>query len=642
MIRHLKIFSLIFFTTVFFVEALWADSRSESTDIKQAEHELLVNKPLEAMRIITRYHKSIEEGSPLSEQWLNLLVRASIDTANLEQLTYLFEYSPQIFNKNEKAALLLSDALLQKDDKASFRLLRSNWRGKESEKGHWLLLDADYLLANGNKQEAITLLKSTSLVGEKEGERYFRLAVLYSGIDLNQSWNYLSESLAKNPNNPEIRAFRGQMLESMGHPQSALKEYRAAAALAPANVFFKDQLAEAYVTSHHYPAAILAWEEAVERDPLDFLLVKLYFWKKVTSSQPLTGYHPKISQKSEFSPLLNYFSNLPANRFWDGSLYKQIVGESRLSDTLESLLWLQVIDALENGNENQAANLLAETKLKTLEWGPDLSAYLQQIIQFRQTGSWPDQLLPLEESEGHPFFVALAEHRNGEPFPEDIERLLQGGELFSALFLAAGWNEVAIALNKQETSSYGLPDWYVAEFTEALKENRSGAAALAFAKQQQPSPELSLLVAELLIDQGNKTGGMQLLERLAAQNNSVSLRAANLLVNEYLDHGEYQVARELVLRDKNFENSVIGKEVLARIALSRGDTAEATKVYNSIEGQSAEAKSFLARQAYARQDWQKALLLTEQLLEIYPENKLLCDNLRCIQQQTKSVYKGRN
>jgi hypothetical protein len=80
-----------------------------------------------------------------------------------------------------------------------------------------------------------------------------------------------------------------------------------------------------------------------------------------------------------------------------------------------------------------------------------------------------------------------------------------------------------------------------------------------------------------------------------------------------------------------------GQEALARIALLEGDEPTADKIYLGIEKTSTEAKSYLARKAFAEKNWERAQELTEDLLKIYPANQVLKDNLQKIKNERGHV-----
>jgi len=75
----------------------------------------------------------------------------------------------------------------------------------------------------------------------------------------------------------------------------------------------------------------------------------------------------------------------------------------------------------------------------------------------------------------------------------------------------------------------------------------------------------------------------------------------------------------------------------ARIALAKNDLPRAERLYNSIAATSGEAKSFLARQAFAHHNFPEARKRTWELLALYPDALELRENLQEIDKAEKGV-----
>lgn len=152
--------------------------------------------------------------------------------------------------------------------------------------------------------------------------------------------------------------------------------------------------------------------------------------------------------------------------------------------------------------------------------------------------------------------------------PSPEERnLLLSSEAYAALFLAAGWVEAAIDLSQMDVIPESFPSWYAYELAQAIRQNQGDVQSFAFANKQV----------------------------------------------------------------QNLPLSVLTQELEARIALNQGNTERADILYRTLEANSSEAKSYLARKAFQEKNWEKAKELTAQLIAIYPDNKMLKDNLKKIE-----------
>jgi len=158
---------------------------------------------------------------------------------------------------------------------------------------------------------------------------------------------------------------------------------------------------------------------------------------------------------------------------------------------------------------------------------------------------------------------------SGTSLSEENQTLLKSDEAFSALFLAAGWPEPALEMHEMAILPDHIPTWYPYELAKAMLKNRDAHSALEFAKAQKAEWQLMLFT----------------------------------------------------------------KELTARETLKAGDEFAAGQIYESIESESTEAKSYLARKAFQEKNWVKAKFLTQELLKLYPDNTLLQANLKKIEEE---------
>ncbi len=117
---------------------------------------------------------------------------------------------------------------------------------------------------------------------------------------------------------------------------------------------------------------------------------------------------------------------------------------------------------------------------------------------------------------------------------------------------------------------------------------------------------------------------------LLADKSDISYRATWLMSLIYIDKGQLKEAKDTISNNPQLFKDVLGKETLARIALIEGNNDRAYEIYSSIEKDSSEAKSYLAKKAFSEKDWKKARELTESLIQEYPNNLMIRANLEKI------------
>jgi thioredoxin-like negative regulator of GroEL len=632
------------------------NKEEEALDLKEAQKLLDEGKPTEALAIINRYAWEIEQNVATSQQWLKLLIKASTETEDIVQLVGLYQYFPAAFQNDEKASLYAADAYILSGKSKEYEAVRDKWKGRETLIDSWFDLDVDKLLLDGKRKEAIDMLKSKTFEGKADTGRLIRLALLSVSENPKQAWDYLSQAYAKDPQNPSIRSYRAKILEAFGKNSLALTEYIAAVRTAPRNIYLRDQLAQFFIRHQNYVEAMQVLVQSLNPPSLDFIWMETFFWNKVAI--PINFDWKKATPpQGKMLPFVNYLINLPSDEFWDAKSFDQIPNSSVYLKTQQSTFWLRLLDALKHEREQEAFNLLKYNLFRTISWAPHLERALKRILAYRLNGTFSYDPLalvnktPENEIESkqdalkqlHPYFATLEELaqplKAGEKpkvIPDDLKNLLKSRDAFAAAFLAEGWFEAAIQLNSYDVVPADFPDWVSLGFSEAMRTTRGNLAALKFASIQHPTPTLTLLIGEIYIAGGDLQAGIEHLSGLVKNQDEVGYRAAWVLSLAYLQQKEYEKARQTVMANQKLNDSKLGKETLARIALSEGKEDEAYQLYTSIQDQSVEAKSFLARKAYDEKNWSKARELTEDLLREYPTSTVLQENLKKIMEEEKS------
>lgn len=619
------------------------DKTQEANDISRTKELLSNGKPEEALAIIQQYSEEIDNHSEIGKEWLDLLLRASESTLNTPQLVILYEYYPKSFDGHEKASLLVANLFVAQGRTKDYQTLRDNWKGRETQPETWFVLDGDKLLAEGKRKEAIDFLNSKNFPGKADTSRLVRLALFYIFEEPKKSWEYLDQAYNKDPENPEIRSYRAKLLETIGRPNLALIEYAGALQSDPNNLYLRDQLADFYLRNKQVPEALQIWQENLKAPSLDLIWIKTLFWSKV--AQPL-DFDWKSTQppKGKLDPLVQYLLALKPDQFWNATAYESVQDGSKYLKTQQVTFWLRLMQLLKDGKEKEAADLIQFNPFQTISWNPQLETAIKRIIAYRTTGNFSldpqveesksleNPAKPIVTAEAVLLYAQLDKlaQLKGEGVPEDLQALLKGPEAFTAALLSTGWNEAALKLHSLSVIPVNYPEWFTPELTQAIRLNRGVPAALEFATLQTPTPQLSLLIGELLVASQSPDAALEHLTKLMHDDTDVGLRAAWLVSMINIERGNYNEAKAAISSQPKLENEVVGRETLARIALLEGNTDFANKIYSALEEKSAEAKSYLARKAFAEKDWKRARELTEQLLRMYPTNPLLQENLKKI------------
>lgn len=603
----------------------------------------------QAMNIIKMHENLFDFDTPIGREWINLDIAASIASRNYPNLITLFQKFPQPFWVDEEAALHLGNALITVEKIYEYGVLRDGWKGKESHHQEWLFLDVDALLLANQNDAAIKMLQTNCTGGLEDCQRLVRLALLSINENPKEAWDYLTEAGIKDPQNPDIHTYRARLLESVGKNALALSEYTSAVNTAPSNIYLKDQLADFYLRHGQFQQARAIWLETLNGPTLDTIWQKAIFWSRMIS--PTSFNWKTISPPVGKSHAFNlYLLGLESDQFWNETLFDKIPNAQVLLETQQATFWMRLLDHLKNRRENQALKLLETNSFASNSWDSSLEHALRQILTYRKTGQMAFLVGENEEldnskiakaynAQGNSFFAALDRMADDsidhDGFNVELKSLINSDEAFAAAFVSAGWLEAGLQLHAMAKYPEEFPDWTTASMIEAISSNRSTEGAFNFAMEQPLSPRLAGVVDVLIkLSKDDKTI-LDKLQIMSQESTEKGVKASWLLSLIYIDKEEPSKARQTIMAQGKFADSIIGKESLARIALMENYPVLAASLYESIEDSSSEAKSYLAWKAYTEKNWAKARQLTEALLKIYPDNGMLKDNLHKISEEEK-------
>jgi hypothetical protein len=616
----------------------------EAQDYTKAQELLEAGKPEEALAVIHTYKDEIEQLSHVGVRWLQLFVLASAQTKDISQLVLLFEFFPEIFKEYETAALLVANAYITTNQLKDYKKIRSLWTDREIKIAAWFILDVDQLLLEGRYNEAIELLKSRNFKDKADVSRLVRLALLYSGEDPKTAWKYLGEAHSKDPQNPDIHSYRAKLLESVGKNSLAHQEYQAASRLQPENLFLKEQLAEFYLRKRQYPLAVQTWKDSLKPPSLDTLWVKALFWDRVAIPVTFDWERTAIPQ-GKLEKLITYLISLAPGEFWNQEKFERLANGKFYLKSQQETFWLKLIQAFKQGNEKEAFSLLKYNPFHPVVWNSELELALKRILTYRKTGFFKVEEAPVPKlinenqqlNEPALLFKELEELAHlpeneilKKKIPEDLHELLTSKEVFAIAFLVSGWTEAGLHLHSLAIIPSQFPDWVAPIITQALRQNRTVIQALEFASLQKPTPELAFLQAEMMIEGGDTNAALEKLNKLTKLDTDIGYRSAWLASLLYIERKDYDNSRLVIYTQPRLVQDLLGQETLARIAHLEGNGELADKLYTAIEKKSPEARSYLAKKAFAEKNWNKAKELTEQLMKDYPENLMLKDNFQKI------------
>ena len=296
---------------------LFSESKQDAAaDLSKAQALLREGKPKEALKIIKQHRSLIENRDPQGKEWLNLLLESSAAVPDPVQLTFIYEFSPELFDNREKTALFVADQYIRTGQKDKYSISAAKVEGAENRPNMWFVLDADKMLAGGKQDRGDRILKTKNFDGKLDSGRLVRLGLLNVLADPQAAWKYFSEAVQKDPENADLRIYRAKLLEAAGKAPLALQEYGAALQLDPNSMTLRDLTAEFYLRNQQIPQAMQIWVETLPAPSSDIIWLKTLFWSKVL--MPVRFDWSKHSPPSgPLEPLVSYLLSLKPAQFWD-------------------------------------------------------------------------------------------------------------------------------------------------------------------------------------------------------------------------------------------------------------------------------------------------------------------------------------
>ena len=595
---------------------------------------------------------SLLEGRGMAKddpEWGNLRLDTLVGLRDVEELELMFEETPDYIVNNEKASALLARKFAHQRETDSFLNLHSQWVNKAHDTNLWTSLDIDHDLLSGNAEVAWSKLNSIKISGELSSNQLIQRALIQGRTNTFAALNDLNLAVSADPFSPETRSFRGQIFESLGDVELARVEYVSAHLSDPNNPLWRDQLAEFYRRYQKYDFALNTWMDAEPSLLTDYIWLKIAFWRRVIGGENVQA-HEQIP-KGPLSQLATSISDLPQDQFWNKLASKNINNITFLEGDRQEIYWLMILQMLKEGDEQKASDLLKNPPFKSGVWDVYLHEALSSVIRFRQTGRFSShELLASNRSKKtesqHLLIKKISDFRKAESsnsadvvLSPELEALLKGPSAYSAVFMASGWREAALILfsDPSDLAHNNYPSWFNYGIGQLMRYNRSSERALEYLENQNQTNDIKVLIGELNIGLGETKKAMTIFRSLASVKSPEGARSAWFVTIDLLENELFKEAVGFIKSNPNLGDSVQGIELQAKTAELDQDLKTATELYQSISGQSAIAKRFLADVAFKNGDFQNARQLTLDLLVEFPDDMQTMSNLRAIDSEIELV-----
>lgn len=559
--------------------------------------------------------------------WRELDIETSERLADLSRLVWLESRFPELVHTREMASLLITRTFAAAGQSEEADRIREGWRGREERPELWLALDVDRRLAADQPIEARGLLESVTFTGTADTGRQLRLAML--APTTLEAWEALNRAASTDPRNPDVRSFRAQILERLGAVEAARVEYVAALVANPEDSVRRDQLAQFYLRHGGTAQALQTWRDGLTPTAPDFLWLRVLLWQRLYGGDATAVPAPP---RGGWMALIEALRELPPDRFWSATAIDDPLQSRRAAERPEVEL-LRLLEHLRDGREDEALIEAGALDAATAGLDPVGVTALQAVLRWRATELVPSWGYLPTELPGQEEHVLIEQLRQwpGQGLPPETEAVLRGPAAWPALLLAAGWPQGALIMAGEgiQKPVTEVPAWYHYGLASALRQNRGGAAAAVYLAAAPAEPVLQLLAAEIAWT-GGEPAAKEQLARWAAQADDIGYRSAWLLAMDALDREEGTAAQAWIEGNPALARSLIGREMLARVAVLLNQPDRVAEIYTELGPRSLEAGMYLARLAFQAGDWARARELTEELLAAFPEQIELRRNLESI------------
>lgn len=614
---------------------LWFFFSSSKEENKALEHAKVLTKEgkySEAVSLI-KLHQDQFSDKPGKDEWLLLYIEAIQNYPQQQaQLANLYKTYPAIFNRvSEEAALQTASSLLYKRDFDNYEQLKKTWSTKTQTPALWEIVETDKLIALGLKTEAYLQLNSLKFTGKPEVLRRIRLAFLLEKRDPEKAWENLLAAAVEDPKNPDIRSLKAALLEKIGRTNLALVEYKAAVELNPDNPLLWDQLARYYIRQANWTEALLSWQKALKLPYSESIWIHLWFWSKVV--RPLDySVDLKNIANSPLKSFINYLHQLPSDKFWDAEKFKKLDKNAEILQTYQETFWLRLLQSLQDKDYKQSFDLIAFNPFRKTSFRPDLERAIALMVQYKLEGNFlltdalkndlssnvePSLLIPVQN---HQLMRLLDIDSPPTLLTPSVQKLFESSSAFSVLLASGGWFNASLNLHFPEKVSEDWPTFVSFTLTQAIRVVKGNDKAIEFALKQPKTDDLDYLIGELYSSVGKEGEAEKYFDPLIKKTTPAGIKAAWSLVLIKINEKDYEGAELIIRSNAALKDSVLGKELNARIAVLNDKPDVAFERYSEIRDRSYEAKAYIAEYYINHNQWNDARKIVTDLKVQFPEN----------------------
>lgn len=431
---------------------------------REAEQLLARKCPSDALTAARKAARNARRRSE-RERCQELIVSASEACNDLASLVELYDRNPELFAKNEPAALAIGRTQIETEHLDSFGGLRRAWEKRETSAHAWLALDCDAMIKQGRSGDALELLNKSRFSGADDAGRLARVAFLRAEKAPDEAENLAARAAALNPAIADTHMLRAAVLEEHGKFQEAHAVLANALQAIPADPILRDRLAGFYCRMGRFPAALEVLQQGLRPPSTDFVWSRCLFLSRVVSDAAV-DWKSLEPPPGELRPLIDFLMVFEPGRFWNGARFNAVEKRHPALTARQEVHWLRTLESLRTGNETEARWLLSFERSARESWHPPLGAALLRIVQYRQTEFFgPFQT----EAKGktapsaalHPFFAELEQYarNNGAGMPDSLARFLKSDSIFAAVCFAAGWKRAGTCLARNVSIDADTPAW---------------------------------------------------------------------------------------------------------------------------------------------------------------------------------------
>ncbi|WP_372364697.1 hypothetical protein [Candidatus Uabimicrobium sp. HlEnr_7] len=618
------IFLIVIVTITVVISAkVWRDSvivKQEKYRYHKAQQFYQEKDFRKSLIVAYTYKKILGKDKYRNSKWQHLEIKILQKLRNIPRLAFLYEQNPGLFLQYEQASIWVTRAFIESKLWKKHQKIAKQWRDKKTLTLQWFLLEIDALIKKQQQQKAREKLLSYSEKSPTHAEIWTRLALLeMEKNNLQKAWQYLENGYNYDSKNSDLRSFRGQILESLGKIKEARVEYVAAYLSDAKNPLAVDQLSEFYIRQDNYLAAINTWKNVDKNAPV-YIFQKLAFYQKIAVDKKI-----KLDIDDD---IVKTIIKLPKQIFWNKECSQIMTKHKNVY-----LYWLRTLNLIKNRQYDEALQWLQ--KNRTENFKPQLQNNLHRLLFYQKYQGFTQGGIAFLEVNDRTSCCELCHSLDDKAKRERMQlspgnnkemlEFIKSPNAFAAQLLCFNWLEAAVSLH-QELSNDDIPEWYARRIMHAMSIVRSKESAIDFAKKYPKMTSVQLLKAEILISINNIASGLSILKNLASKEQ----RAAWLLSLYHLQQRKYKLAEKYLHLHKSFFTSVLGQEIQARIFIFQGNKQKAEHIYVNIATKSVEAKVFLAKEAFARRDWEEAEKWTQILQQEFPEQTKFSENMNNI------------